>query len=243
MRPPADEAVPKVRAEALRGLADRRAAAAAPLMIEALLDKDTAVRMEAIRGLEMIGPDTAASALAIHLSGPGLEWQERDAAEKALATICLRAKDKDGLTDSLAAAMTDAAGQPKLSYLRVLGRLGGPKTVKAVMGAVNATNPDTREAAVRTLAAWPDAAAVDALLDIAWYNPETLHQPLPADARSLAVRGLVRLASSQEMDEGPAAAGPAEGLQLRRPARGQEGRPGRPLEPGYRRARSYMWQG
>jgi HEAT repeat protein len=192
---------PKTRTDALRGLVDRRAAEAGPLMIAALLDSDESVRAEAIRGLELAGPDSSAAPLAIHLATGNFEWQERAAAEKALAAVCLRAKDKDALVELLASAMSEATGQTRVSLVRVLGRLGGKRAARALFDAVNVTNPDAREAAVRALSAWPDDSAVDALLDIAWHNPETVHQPLPADARGLTIRGLARLASSPDMPD------------------------------------------
>jgi len=192
---------PKTRAEALRGLLDRKAPEAGPLLVEALLDNDQTVRTEAIRGLELIGPGTSAAPLAIHLASGNIEWQERAAAEKALAAVCLRSADKDALTNLLADAMLEATGPTRVSFVRVLGRLGGPRAAKAVFEAINVTNSDVREAAVHALASWPDGSAVDALVDIAWYNSETLHQPLPADARSLAIRGLVRLAAEEPSAE------------------------------------------
>ncbi len=194
-------AEPVAKAEAIRALAAHGTAKAAPLLVDALLDKEAAVRLEAIRGLDAVGADEAAAPLAILLVSSPMEWQERDAAEKALAAVCLRSKDRDGLTDSLAAVMTEAAGPAKVSLLRTLGRIGGPKAAKAVMEAVNVTNSDVREAAIRTLAAWPDISAAEALLDIAWYNPKTLHQPLPANAQGLAIRGLVRLAGLKELGD------------------------------------------
>jgi HEAT repeat protein len=66
--------------------------------------------------------------------------------------------------------------------------IGDAKALEALKTACGDKEPRIREAAMRTLATWPDVAAWDMLMAIC-------RQPESETARALAFRGVVRLAS------------------------------------------------
>jgi HEAT repeat protein len=94
-----------------------------------------------------------------------------------------------GCVDAVLAAFGRSAGKPKAALLGVLGSLGGGKALTAVRTASGDADPETREAAVRSLFDWP---APSALPDLARLSRE-------ADKPSfkiLALRGYIRLVAA-----------------------------------------------
>jgi hypothetical protein len=78
-----------------------------------------------------------------------------------------------------------------------LGGIGNAKAFDAVNAARKSNDPDICNAAVRALTVWPDATAVDTLLDIFASTKNPTH-------KALAFRGAVRLLSIPELDKGKA---------------------------------------
>ena len=115
-----------------------------------------------------------------------LAWTRREAERAAVALSCRiadPAAQADPSLDALKSARTSGATR---SLLAVLGGIGGAKAFAAVEAAVADKRPEVRDAAVRALADWPDARAVEALLAIYRTTANQTHQVL-------ALRGGVRL--------------------------------------------------
>ncbi len=93
---------------------------------------------------------------------------------------------KADTVDPLIEALQQAGGPRKASLVAVLGALGGPKAGDAVRAALKTGDADTRRAAVRALAAWPDAAPLDDLLAEAAATQD-------ATSKVLALRGVANL--------------------------------------------------
>ena len=74
-------------------------------------------------------------------------------------------------------------------WSRCSAALGGPKAREAVRAALKTGDADTRRAAVRALAAWPDAAPLDDLLAEAAATHD-------ATIKALALRGVANLAAA-----------------------------------------------
>jgi hypothetical protein len=110
--------------------------------------------------------------------------------EKALGAICAQAKDKVACTDTVARALAKADAPAKAVLLRVLGRTGGPHALDIVRRELANTNADVQNAALRSLADWPDAAAAPALLEFARSTPNETQA-------AIALRGYIRSAGMQ----------------------------------------------
>ena len=130
-----------------------------------------AQRLPALLGLLVAAPDDAA----------------RADAEKAVAQVARRTSDPSKRSDLVLAALTDAK-QPaaRCSLLRVLASIGGPRSLAAVRASLDAKDEAERDAAIRSLALWSDAAAAEALLDVCRAAKNETH-------RILALRGLARV--------------------------------------------------
>jgi hypothetical protein len=176
----------------LQAMANRRESNALPLLINAATHADEKVRAAALTGLGAAGTINDVPALvALVAKLPG--ERERGALEKSFSSIYSRSDAKTRPAEATTAvvdALQKATGEPaapvRASLVRVLGGAADAPAISAVRGALKDSNADVRDAAVRTLANWPDGAAMTDLQTLA-KNAEKPAQQI------LALRGYVRL--------------------------------------------------
>ena len=170
---------PAVQSALIRVLTERGTTAAYPALIEAAASTNAQVRREAITGLEKVGCASTCAALI------GLLDNSSDTAaiESALAAICRRERSVDPIVNALPAATS----AKKAVLLGVLGSVGGARALETVRNSARSDAIETRTAAVRALADWPDAAPLD---DLAAIGGTTQDPKLKA----LALRGVAKLA-------------------------------------------------
>ena len=113
--------------------------------------------------------------------------KDRPAIEQAVGAVFRRIKDAEKQAAPVLAALGRAPAEAKPALLRLLGRAATPKALAAVRGAVEATDPAIRDAAIRTLADWPTPGPADELFALARKTDNQAH-------RVLALRGYVRMA-------------------------------------------------
>jgi HEAT repeat protein len=181
---------PKTRTEAIKAAAARKAAEAAPAVLAATGDADAAVRLEAVKAMENLGTEQSLPSL-VGVLGKAQAGAEQEAAEKSLLAVCARAANKDAAERAVLAALPGAKMPARGSLLKALGKLGGPKALAAVKAALRDTDAAAHEAAVRSLADWPDMAAAPDLLAVAKTDAKEANQVL-------ALRGYLRLAGLPE---------------------------------------------
>lgn len=180
------------RAVVLATLAGRRVETALPTLARLTTGSDPALAAEAAKALGVMGRTEQLPALAqvlLNSENPGL----RTAAEDAAAAICRRAADKPAAAAALLTAWEQAsAARGRVSLLPLLVITGGEPALTAVSKAVQDERADVREAAIRTLVAWPDASATPHLVAVA----RSAQNPTFA---ILALRdGCLRLAAMEE---------------------------------------------
>ena len=174
----------KVRAEVLRSMGVRRVPNALPTVLKAAEDADAGVRTAALGVLDVMADEKSAPAL-VSLIVKAKDDKDRQAAEKALGSLCSRAANKDACVDPILAAAGSAELQAKSALIRVLGRAGGAKALAAIRNFAKDANPEVQDAAIRSLADWTDASAAADLLALAKGEGKTA---------VLALRGYIRLA-------------------------------------------------
>jgi len=181
------------RSVVLAVLASRRVESALPTFVRLLEGPDAALATEAAKALGVLGGVGQVTPLASLLTRtPGAEL--RSASEEAVKSICNRAADKRAAARALLAAL-EGAGTPagRLSLVPLLAYTRGPEALGAVGKAMQDASEDVREAAVRTLVAWPEAAAAPQLIELA----RTAQKPTHA---VLALRdGCLRLAAMKDV--------------------------------------------
>jgi HEAT repeat protein len=181
------------RAVVLSALASRRVESALPTFVRLLEGPDAALATEAAKALGVLGGVGQLTPLASLLTRtPGAEL--RSASEEAVKSICNRAVDKQAAAKALLVAL-EGAGAPagRLSLVPLLAYTRGPEALGAVGKAMQDASEEVREAAIRTLVAWPEAAAAPQLLELA----RTAQKPSHA---VLALRdGCLRLAAMKDV--------------------------------------------
>ncbi|MHB1305592.1 MAG: family 16 glycoside hydrolase [Limisphaerales bacterium] len=150
----------KTRIAAIGAVGQRRITAAVPELLKAAGDAEAGV---AGAGFQVLA-ELAGLAEIRGMVDAMLKTQAVPAAESALLAVCARQADKTLCTDPLLPGLAKARGEPKLSLLRVLASVGGPKALIAVRAAATDPDPSVQETALRALCDWP---TVEALADLA----------------------------------------------------------------------------
>ncbi len=178
-------AASELRIELINVLADRRYAAATPVLLNQATAADAELTKAVFKALGVLGGAKDIPAMLKLLAD--VKGDSADQAETAIVRIAARIPDPAKRADAVAAALgsTKKAAE-RASLVRVLGRIGGQKAYDAVAAAARDADPGVTDAGIRALAAWPDGRAEAALLDLAKNTPDRTH-------RVLALRGYVRL--------------------------------------------------
>ena len=180
-----ENATSRERASLIGALADRKATEAVTDMARYLQSSSDEVRRAALRGLGILGDAAQVPGIVDALKSASSN-AERQAAEKALASICERVGD-DALP-AVFTALDSAEPETQVVLLRVLGVIEGEEALETVRRALSHENEAVRDEAARVLAGWDDGSAAPALLQLAKTAPAKNH-------RLLCLRGYVRMAT------------------------------------------------
>lgn len=181
------------RAVVLAAVAARRVEAALPTLARLVGGTDPVLAAEAARGLAVLGSTEQLrplSGVLIRTDNADL----RGAVAEAIKAICSRSDDKAAAAKPLLDALDQAATPPaRIAVLQQLVYTRGEEALKAVRKATQEGDAEVRDAAVRTLIAWPEASAAPSLIDLA----KTADKPSIA---VLALRdGCLRLANLKDL--------------------------------------------
>lgn len=179
---------PAARARLVAVLGKRRAPASADAVLKAAGDPDPAVRKAAFVALVAL---SRAGDLAevVRMAVASGEESTRESAASAVHATASRLPDPGSRSAPLIAAMAKADAPARCRLVRMLGDVGGLQALKAVREALDGTDATVRDAALESLAGWPDPSAVPALLGAmeSSTNPAT---------RARALRGAVGLSGA-----------------------------------------------
>jgi len=179
------------RRAAIDAIGQRRVAGAVPALVNAAADPDPTIRHSALRALGEMAELNDLSALAeLLVKAKGAD--EVAAVEEALGSASAKIPDKDAAAEKLLAAWPQAEGESKVALVRVLGRIGGAKALETVRAAVADGREQVRDAALRALADWPDAAALTELARLAKTSQDRKY-------KVLALRGWIRLLGQSDL--------------------------------------------
>lgn len=179
-----------LRIEAIRALAGRKATAAFGPLSAMAVDGDPAVRREAIVALGTLAGESDMPALVALVVKPK-DAGDRPLLEQAATAALQRVRDPQKRASPLLSALAGTPAEARPSVVRLLKLAATPEALDAVRAAVKDANEAIRDAAVRTLAEWPDDKPLDDLLDLARTAPQQGH-------KVLALRGYVRLAGQTQ---------------------------------------------
>jgi HEAT repeat protein len=177
----------KTRAAAIGALADRGDRAALADLLKYAAESDTTVAGAACAAIGRMGADSELEPLlALAGKAPG--------ADAAVQSVASRAGDKSAAAKKVVARLNNANAQETAMLLELLTALGGEEGLAAVSSRVKSDREETRDAAVRALANWPEFAAVPQLLAIAKDpNGSRVHNVL-------ATQGVARLVKTSDKE-------------------------------------------
>ena len=179
-----------LRVSAIDIIAERKSYEAQPALLTALDDKDNNIREAALNALREMGDGNALQAvLAYFVKTDDTDGRKR--AEAAALGICKREKER--AFDKVLHALEGTNGGVKAALVRMLGPVGGRKALSVVVASVADPNAEVKDAAVRTLAAWTDASAIQPLLEIVVAADSEVHHVL-------ALRACLRLVAADKSD-------------------------------------------
>jgi len=191
----ADDAVAKMFAGdnadkqrlALDLMGRRRMTSGIPALLKAANKTTSKVRADSIKMVGDLGGPDQLPALFDLLKNAD-QPQDLAAVEQAITTICLKAADSKPLADKVIAQLDAAKPAQKASLVRVLGAVGGPNSLQAVVACAKSDEEAVRSAAARALGTWKTVDAAPILLSMA---KETSN---PAE-KTLFLRGYVSMAA------------------------------------------------
>lgn len=178
------KAPPEARAELIAVLGERDVEAAVRSLVKETEADAAVVRIAAFRALGRIATDRDLSRLVKALVD--LEGDDgREQAERAVGQVARLVEDDAKRMDPILSSLRKAkSAEAKRSLLIVAGGLGGADAFAAVSASLKDPNAETQDAAVRALSNWPDAMALDTLLDLVRTTDNPVHTVL-------AIRGSV----------------------------------------------------
>ena len=179
-------APPGARAKLIGALVARKATGAVAGLLREAASADARVVAAAFKALGQLAEPKDLPGMVRLLVG--LRGDEaRPEAERAVAHVARKIADEAAGAETVLAALKSAKAAPaKASLLRALGHIANAGALAAVRAALDEGDPTVRDAALRTLADWPDVRALDALRGVFRTTDNRIH-------RILALRGCVRV--------------------------------------------------
>jgi HEAT repeat protein len=168
-------------------VARRGAHGAVPALLEESSSGDPAIAQAAFQAVGKLATADDFPAMLERLVGVRAADARSDA-ESAVSRTMQRIKDPAQRTEIIMARMAKCSDvDGRCSLLGLLPGTGDAKTLDTLKKAGEDPEPAIREAAVRALAAWPDATVWEPLMTVCRKSDSTT-------LRALALRGLTRLA-------------------------------------------------
>jgi HEAT repeat protein len=180
----------KSRVLAIELIGRRRMLESMPALVKAAEDKDAGVRSAAFKRLGEMGANSEVPVL-LGLVLKSQSQGDLDAAEQAISVIAGRMDDAAASSAQVAAKLAQARPAQQATLLRILASIGGEAALKSVRTAVDSSNPEVRDAAIRALGNWKTEDAAPYLLELA----QTAKDP---KEKMLCLRGVLDWASSPE---------------------------------------------
>ncbi len=178
---------PAARVTLLNAAVARGGPGLTPVLLEAVRTADETVQKAALKVLGRTG-DVAAYPQLVALLGAAGGQEAENAVRQMGRRLANRQARLAPLLDPLKDAKAPVATQA--AVVRVLAPLGGEDALAPVRERLAAADATLRDAAVRSLAEWPDATAAEALRSVAADPAASVVH------RTLAARALERLASA-----------------------------------------------
>lgn len=176
----------EIHAELLAAIADRWLYAAKSVVAAAMASASPRIRRSALRAIRPIGTPSDIPA-ALDLFAKTNDELERAEAGNTVAALAQKISGAGGRAAAIRLRLTTAKDPAvRARYLSLLAQVGDNSTLPLLRRALEDSDAEVRDAAVRALIAWPNATARDDVLELARDARDETH-------RLLAITALVRL--------------------------------------------------
>lgn len=178
---------PENRVVLIGVLLERRAVETIPELLLMACGEEAAVRTAAMEALSGLGrpEDLSGICCGILRAAPG---REREAAERALITVCRRIADAELRPAQLLAVVEGFSPADRLELLPALGRIGGEAPLAFIERSIASPDPREHGLGVRALCNWPDAGTARRLMELSESEPRP-------ELRGLALKALIRVSA------------------------------------------------
>ena len=177
-----DAAVP-IRVNAIQAMVNRHETEAIDVLLAVAADSNPDVRQAAYKALGVLaGRSELPKMVSMLIAAAG--DADRAGIERAMIAAAARLEAPDAAAVIAGLAKADDTVKPHL--LTVLARFAGPDTLAAVRSQLGMNDAKIKNAAIRALAAWPDASPLSDLMNIAQNEND-------ATCQVLALRGYIKL--------------------------------------------------
>ncbi|MBN1817206.1 MAG: HEAT repeat domain-containing protein [Sedimentisphaerales bacterium] len=181
------------KVELIKAIGERNIRSAIPALFQAAADSDRNVRIESLKALRTLAePDQLPALLDLLIKAESSV--ERREAERAVSTVCGRLETAKAV-DALVARFDEASANGRASLIALLGQHGGPRAFATVRSGLKDNDAAVVDAAVRSLADFPDALSTTVLLDLAKNAEKATH-------KILALRGYIRMIGLSHVSTG-----------------------------------------
>ena len=181
---------PKIATAAVKALKARGCKKAIDAIFKAAVAKDSGLRRTAASALGTLAGEKDIDRMLAILVKPA-DPKDRAGLEHAVGVAFLSIADKGVCADKVAKATHSAGGEAKASLIRLLAKAPTAKALGAVKAMTKDQNAAVKDAAVRTLASWPNAAPANDVIAMAKATSDKKH-------RILLLRGYIRMAGTVE---------------------------------------------
>lgn len=177
---------------AINIISERNVQSAIPDLISAGNSKNRNVKLTAVKALGVIASDQYLNDL-IKILLTTQDKEELVAVEESISAICNRSQNKDKCAQMVLSPYAKANTAIKCSILNILPQAPCEKSLSAVRSAMNDTNNEIRDAAIRALCQWQTANALDDIIKVA---KTTGDQRI----KLLALRAIINIVDQTEMN-------------------------------------------
>ena len=183
-----------VKVELIRSTSERDISTAVATLLEQAENKDRKVRRESYRALKTLADESALGSivdLLVNIKGD----YERMEAERCVAAVAGMIGDSSKRSDIMLTALKSTKNvDARCSLLRVLGKIGGAKSLHVLREALSDKEAAVQKATIYGLSAWPDSEPLADLRQIAIISNDKTNQVL-------ALRGYVRMIGLDKADK------------------------------------------
>lgn len=183
----AGDADEKLAVEAINALAARKASGQSELILRLVRDESPRKRAAALEALGVLIDGNRVDEL-VSLALEEERASDRKNVERALGRVLLRMKSPEKRARPILAALPAASAQARPPLIRQLAKAGTGAALAAVRAALESTDADSSDAAVVTLANWPNSAAGDDLVKL-------IETARTDELKKSALDGFIRIAS------------------------------------------------